>query len=152
MPQLINDKEKQQKKPRASMWVKIHQDFFFILKKIQFVTGMSLIRLTQRSVRPVPKSITFNIVSRCFENKKNDCCEKNDCKNAICLLFTLQIHNLAILLPGHLTRRVARNGFVINKQMDFLQSFVSQQLLFFIFKTSGYNVDLTDCVFVETYL
>ena len=31
--------------------------------------------------------------------------------------------------------------FVNNKQMAFLKFFVSQQLLFFIFKTSGYNVE-----------
>ena len=42
----------------------------------------------QRSVRPVPYSVTFNMVSRCFENKNNNCCEINICKNAICLLFT----------------------------------------------------------------
>ena len=43
---------------------------------------------SQRSVRPVPQSVKFNIVSRCFENKNNNSCETNICKNAICLLFT----------------------------------------------------------------
>ena len=43
----------------------------------------------QRSIRPILQSVTFDIVSRCFENKKNNnCCETNICKNAICLLFT----------------------------------------------------------------
>ena len=48
----------------------------------------------QRSVWPVPQFITFNIVSRCFEKKNNNCCETKLFKNAICLLlFTnLQIH------------------------------------------------------------
>ena len=32
--------------------------------------------------------------------------------NAICLLFKKQIHNLATLLPGRPSRKVARNGFV----------------------------------------
>ena len=27
----------------------------------------------QRSVRPVPQSVTFDIVSRCFENKSDNC-------------------------------------------------------------------------------
>ena len=27
----------------------------------------------QRSVRPIPQSVTFDIVSRCFENKNNNC-------------------------------------------------------------------------------
>ena len=30
----------------------------------------------------------IDIVSRCFENKNNNCCETKLCKNAICLLFT----------------------------------------------------------------
>ena len=35
----------------------------------------------------------IDIVSRCFENKNNNCCETKLCKNAICLLITnLQIH------------------------------------------------------------
>ena len=58
----------------------------------------------------------IDIVSRCFENKNNNCCETKLCKNGICLLFTnLQIHDLAILMPGRPSRRVARYGFVDNK-------------------------------------
>ena len=51
----------------------------------------------------------------------------------------LQMHNPAIL-PGCPSRKVARNEFVNNKSIAFLQIFVSEQLLFFLLKTSGYNV------------
>ena len=61
------------------------------------------------------------------------------------LVYYLQIHNLAIMLPGHPSRRVARNGFVNNKQMAFLQIFVSQQL-FFSFSKHLYTMsNVTDC-------
>ena len=50
-------------------------------------------------------------------------------------VYYLQIHDLATLMPGYPSRRVARYGFVDNKQIwHFLQSFVSQQLLFFFSK------------------
>ena len=42
----------------------------------------------QRSFWPGAQSVTFNIVSRCFENKNNNFCETNISKNAICLLIT----------------------------------------------------------------
>ena len=64
----------------------------------------------------------IDIVSRCFENKNNNCCEAKLCKNAIiaiCILFG--IHDLATQMPEHPSRRVAGYGFVINKQMAFLQ-------------------------------
>ena len=94
----------------------------------------------QRSVWPESQSVTFDIVFRCFENKNNKCCETNICKNAICLLFiNLQIHNLATLMPGHPSHRVARNGFLNNKQMAFLKKKFTT-IIFFIFKTSEYNV------------
>ena len=68
----------------------------------------------QRSVWPETQSITFDIVSRCFENKSNNCCEQKFVKiNVICLFLTKQIHNLAALLPGWPSRRVARSGFVL---------------------------------------
>ena len=64
----------------------------------------------------------------------------------ICLLFThLQIHNLTKLLPGCPSRRVARNGFVNNEQMAFLQIFVSQQLLFLFSKHLDTMFNVTDC-------
>ena len=44
-------------------------------------------------------------------------------------LQIFQIHHLATLLPGRLSHRVARYGFV-NKKMAFLKNFVQQQLLF----------------------
>ena len=56
-------------------------------------------------------------------------------------VYYLQVHDLATLLPGRPTLRVARNGFVINKQMAFLKKKNSKQLLVFFFKTSGYNVE-----------
>ena len=42
------------------------------------------VALYQRSVSPETQSIPFDIVSRCFENKKNNnCCETKLFKNAI---------------------------------------------------------------------
>ena len=60
----------------------------------------------QRSVRPVPQFITFDIISRCFENKNNNWCETKNCKNYICLLFTNPF--LATLRLGRPGIRVAR--------------------------------------------
>ena len=37
----------------------------------KFVIAPRIFR--QISVRPVPQSVTFDIVSRCFENKNNNC-------------------------------------------------------------------------------
>ena len=54
-----------------------------------------------------------------------------------CHLFIItnsQIHDLATLMQGRPSRRVARYRFVNNKQMAFLQNFVSQQLLFLFSK------------------
>ena len=56
------------------------------------------------------------------------------------------MHNLATLLPGHSSRRVARNGFVINnKQMAFLQTKISQQLMFLLLKHLDTMLNVTDC-------
>ena len=89
----------------------------------------------QRSVWLGAQSVTFDIVSRCFENKNNNCCDAKICKNAICLLFTnLQIHNLATLLPGRPSCRVARNGFVNNKQMAFYKIKFHHNYCFFYFQ------------------
>ena len=74
------------------------------------------------------------------------------CKNAICLLFTnLQIHDLATLMPGRSSRRVARYGFVIINKWHFYK-FCFPTIIVLIFKTSGYNVDSTDCVSGQTDL
>ena len=103
--------------------------FSKVWSTLQLRTMMSFL---QRSIWLVPQSVAFDIVSRCFENKNNNCWEIKLSKNAICLLFTnLKIHNLATLLPGRPSYRVVRNGFVINKQMVFLQIFISQLLLFY---------------------
>ena len=99
--------------------------------------------LAQRSVRPVPQSVTFDIVSRCFENKDNNCCETKICKNAIYLLITnLQIHfwlfySLDVLAAGP--------GWPDNKQVAFLQKKNSQQLLFLSSKLLDTMSNVTDC-------
>ena len=49
-------------------------------------------------------------------------------------ITNLKIHDLATLMQGRPSRRIARYGFVNNKQMAFLQKFVSQQLLFLFSK------------------
>ena len=59
---------------------------------IQAKNSYFLICLVQRFIWPGSESIIFDIVSRCFRNKNNNCCETKICKNAICLLITnLQI-------------------------------------------------------------
>ena len=96
-------------------------------------------------------SITFDIVSRCYEKIKAIIVVKQKfakiCKNSICLLnFKFTNPFLATLRLGRTDSRVASARlwickFVDNKQMAFLQIFVSQQFFYFIFKTSGYNVE-----------
>ena len=67
----------------------------------------------QRSVRLVPQSGTFDIVSRCFENKNNTCWETKLYKNAICLLFTsLQIHFWQLCSLDVLAAGLPDYGFV----------------------------------------
>ena len=74
----------------------------------------------------------IDIVSRCFENKNNNCYETKIFKNAICLLFTnLQIHFWLLCGLDVLAAGWPDYGFVNNKQMTFLKSFVSQQLFFY---------------------
>ena len=52
-------------------------------------------KLGQRSVRLVPQSVVFVIVSRCFENKNNDCWEtKLECIPIIILLFGINIREV----------------------------------------------------------
>ena len=43
----------------------------------------------QRFVSTGAQSVTFGIVSRCFGNKNNNCCETKICKNAICVLYII---------------------------------------------------------------
>ena len=60
-----------------------------------------------------------------------------------CLLFTNPyLATLWLRRPGI---REARYGFMINKQMAFLQSFVSQQLLFLFSKHLDTMLNVTDC-------
>ena len=97
----------------------------------------------------------IDIVSRCLENKNNNCCETKFVK----MPFVNYLQNtnpylatLRIVRPGI---RVARSWiyFVNNKQMAFCKVLFHNNYCFFlIFKTSGYNVDLTDCVSSETDL
>ena len=55
----------------------------------------------------------IDIISRCFENKNNNCCETNFCKNAICLLSTnLQIHIWLLCSLDTLTSGWPDHGFV----------------------------------------
>ena len=90
---------------------------------------------SQRSVWLETQSVTFDIVSRCFENKNNNCCEIFFFKNAICLLITnLQIHFWLLCGLDILEAGGPDYGFVNIKQMAFLQIFVSQKLLFFYFQ------------------
>ena len=44
-----------------------------IFHELLHVIGLLHEHQRQRSVRTVPQSITFDIVSRCFENKNNNC-------------------------------------------------------------------------------
>ena len=85
---------------------------------------------SQRSFWPGSQSVTFDIISRCFENKNNNCCETKNFKNAICLLLTnLKIHNLVTLLPSKpQSSQKWISKFVNYKQMAVLQIFVSHQL------------------------
>ena len=96
------------------------------------------IGFNQRSVWPESQSGTFNIVSRCFENKNNNYCETKFLKNAICLLITNPF--LATLRLGRPGSRVARLWIcvIINKWHFYKICFTT--IIVFIFKTSGYNV------------
>ena len=100
----------------------------------------------QRSVRSVPQYVAFDVVSRCFENKNNNCCETILSKNSNCLLFTNPF--LTTLQVGHPGSRIARLWifrFVINKQVAFFLSFVSQQLLFLFSKHLDTMSNVTYC-------
>ena len=48
----------------------------------------------------------IDIVSKCFENKNNNCCETKFCKNAICLL---PIHKFTNPLSGHPNARMSKS-------------------------------------------
>ena len=111
-----------------------------------FVWKFFLYYKIQRSVRPVPQSITFDIVSRCFENKNNNCWETKLYKNAIGLLFTsLQIHFWQLCSLDVVAAGLPDYGFVKIKQTAFLQKFVSQQLLFLFSKHLDTMSNVTDC-------
>ena len=75
------------------------------------------------------------------------------CKNAICLLFTnLQIHFLLLCGLDILGAGSPDYGFVNDKQMAFLQIFVSQQLLFLFSKHLDTMLNVTNCVSSQTDL
>ena len=55
---------------------------------LHFGVGMLyIITENQKLVLQYLQSVTFAIVSRCFENKNNNCCVTKQVKNAICLFF-----------------------------------------------------------------
>ena len=125
-----------------SSWKKVLDQPPFWLKKLEEISTVQEFEIW-KSVQKTKAKICLtgdtihwiDIVSECFENKNNNCCEINIYKNAICLLIiNIKIYNLVTLLPGRPSCRVVRNGFVNDKQMAFLQSFVSQQLLFLFSK------------------
>ena len=65
-------------------------------------------------------------------------------------VYYLQLYKSMIwppwpLMQGRPSRRVARYGFVNNKQMTLLQNFVSQQLLFLFSKHLDTMSNVTDC-------
>ena len=102
-------KRNEQQERRIEKLILTSQSGAISLKK-KYETDISSIgdqihNLGQRSVRPVPQFVTFDIVSRYFENKNNDCCETKIYKNTICLLLfitNLQIHfcGLDVLTAG----------------------------------------------------
>ena len=113
----------------------------------------------QRSVQPVPRSITFDIVSRCLK-KTIFAVKFFFCKNAISLFrvsrfgtpLFLQIHFWLLCRLDVLTAGCPDYGFVINKQIAFLQIFVSQQLLFLFSKHLDTMLNVTNCVSSQTDL
>ena len=102
---------------------------------------------SQKLVLPYPQSVTFAIVSRCFENKNNNCCETK--MPFVYLTNGKQIRNLAILLPRHSSCSVDRNECVdhfFKKQ----GIFGSQQLLFLFSKHLDTMANVTDCRYGKT--
>ena len=116
--------------------------------------------ITLEKLKKIPKILTFkdlfdrshiplhstSYVSRCFENKNNNSCEKK----TFFINYELQIPNLATLLPGRPKCRVARNGFVNNKQIAIFKKKNSQHLLFLFSKHLDTMSNVTDCVSSQT--
>ena len=64
----------------------------------------------------------------------------------------LKKKTIIVVKPGRSSRRVARSGFVNNKEITFFQIFVSQQLLFSFSKHLDTMSNVTDCDPVQTDL
>ena len=96
----------------------------------------SICTFKQKLVLLYPQSVTFTIVSRCFENKNNDCCETK-------IPF---VYEKIVLksISGHTATRVTRLGIYL----PFL--FHNNYCFFFIFQISGYNGNVTDCGYSKT--
>ena len=62
-------------------------------------------------------------------------------------VYYSQIHNLATLMPGRPSLRVARNGFVNNNEMAFLQKKIFLKSFFSKHLDTMSNV--TDCDFEQ---
>ena len=100
--------------------------------------------MQQRFVWPGAQSVTFDIVSRCFENENNNCCEIKICINAICLLFTnLQIH-FWLLCGLDMTAGWPDCGFV-NFWLVNNWHFFKFKLLFLFLKHLDTMSNVTDC-------
>ena len=54
----------------------------------------------QGSVSPLTKCVKFDIVSRCFENKNNDCCQTNFSKMPFFLFMNPYLATLWLGRPG----------------------------------------------------
>ena len=102
-------------KPDTAYYV--HTQCSKIHKKVQFLGEILTAVCLKTKISLIGDTIRqIDIISRCFEKKNNNCCEIKLCKNAICFLLitnlNLQIHDLATLIPGHPSCRVARSEFV----------------------------------------
>ena len=57
------------------IFVTIDVNFANLGTEVEVVERL-IFSLGQKLVLPYPQSVTFAIVSRCFENKNNNCCER----------------------------------------------------------------------------
>ena len=91
----------------------------------------------QKLVLPYPQSVTFAIVSRCFENKNNNCCERK-----MPFVYLLKMVNKSLIWPP-----CCRNiPAVVWPEMDL------QQLLFLFSKHLDTMANVTDCEYSQTNL
>ena len=66
------------------------------------INSIAKICLTGDTIRRI------DIVSRCFENINNNCCETKFVKMPFVYYYKLQIHDLATPMPGRPSHREAR--------------------------------------------